>query len=110
MPPQVERVDAIEHTEVVRFAPDDLLAAEAQAEGERLELDVEVRFAQLILELQGVASAGRQIIEPQMARLSVDVALREPRRRVVDAIVDAAIQQKEARPVDERDVDLLDQP
>ena len=63
MPRQIERVDAIEQTEVVRLAPHDLLLAHAQAERDVGEVDVDVRLAQVVLVLERVARAGRDVAE-----------------------------------------------
>ena len=54
VPGEVERVGAVEHAEVVRLAPHDLLPPGAHGERDAAELDVGVGLAELVLELEGV--------------------------------------------------------
>src|SRR5262249_19983015 len=138
VPGEVERVDAVEHPEVVGLAPHDLLAPAADGERNPPELDVGVELAQLVLELEGVERVGPQGPEiqvgngEQLVRLAglrrrdadlggvlevvqaavvpaVDVLLlEEARGGVVDAVVDAAPEQGERRLLDEGDVVLAD--
>src|SRR5262249_34846944 len=126
VPGEIERVHAVEHAEVVRLAPHDLLPARAHAERQIAELDVGVELAQRILEAEDVAFVARDAVELEDAgreatlaaglgerqvaavRAHVDVLLlAEAGRRVVDAVVDAAPQDRQARLVDERDVVLV---
>src|SRR5262249_20922975 len=112
VPGEVEGVRAVEHPEVVGLAPHDLLAAGADTERNAPELEVGVRLAELVVELERRPGDVRQRIEHQGAtgktallvrevedveavvRLPVDVLLLEDvRRRVVDAVVDATPQE-----------------
>ena len=112
VPRGVERVGAVEHTEVVGFAPDDLLLAEAKADRNVRQADVDVRFAELVLELEGVARALREVVKvalggaPRLA--AAEVALTERRLVVVDAVVYAAVEQEELRALDERQIEAVD--
>src|SRR6185369_17417836 len=104
-----------EHPEVVGLTPDDLLLAGADAQRDVPELEIDVRLAQLVLELVVVALVLREAVEleevavePLVAqvrlqvltavRLPVDVELgREAGRRGVDAVVHAAPLDEELR-------------
>src|SRR5262249_61661824 len=116
----------------------DLLAPAADGERNAPELDVGVELAQLVLELEGVERVGPQGPEvqvgngEQLVRLAglrrwnadpggvlevvqalvvaaVDVLLlEEARGGVIDAVVDAAPEQRERRLLDEGDVVLAD--
>src|SRR5262249_7484680 len=138
VPGEVEGVDAVEHPEVVGLAPHDLLPPAADAERNAPELDVGVELAQLVLELEGVERVGPQGPEVQVGNgeqlvrvaglrrrdadlggvlevvqaavvSAVDVLLlEEARGGVVDAVVDAAPEQRERRLLDEGDVVLAD--
>ena len=121
MPGEVERVGAVEHAEVVGLAPDDLLPAGPHGERDAAELDVGVRLAELVVELEriprtlaeavyreGLPLEATQLGELEEVetpvRLPVDVLLLEnPRRRVVDAVVDAAVLDEEMRALEEGD-------
>ena len=143
MPGEIERVDAVEHPEVVGLAPHDLLPATADAERDAAELDVRIELAQLVLEGDRVETRLAERIETQLrdrelvvglARLrcrdadlggvlevvqaavgtgvvpAVDVLLlEEAGREAVDAVVDAAPQERQRRLLDERDVVLGDE-
>src|SRR5262249_51643604 len=54
VPRQVQRVDAVEHAEVVRLAPDNLLAAATDGERNLTELHVDPGLTQLVLESERV--------------------------------------------------------
>ena len=121
MPGEVERVGAIEHAEVIALAPDDLLAARAHDERNAPEPDVGVGLAELVLELEGVASALGQpgqrevfpreppqlgVLEQRVTRVGLPVhvlLLERVRRRVVDAVVDTAVLDEQEGAFDERD-------
>ena len=126
VPGEVEGVGAVEHAEVVGLAPDDLLAAGADAEGQVPELEVDVELAQLVVELERVALAAREaahlehaarkaeelsvLVERHLVAVgaAVDVLLLdEARGGVVDAVVDAAPDDRQVRGVDEGDVVLV---
>src|SRR5262249_11024211 len=125
VPVEGERVGAVEHAEVVGLAPYDLLPAGAHGERDAAELDVGVRLAQLVVELERVALVVREAVQVERlpaealragevedvhaaVGLSVDVLLLdEARRGVVDAVVDPAVLDEEVRALEEWDVVLV---
>ncbi len=113
MPGKIERVGAIEEAKAVRLAPDDLLATGPDAEVAD-EIDVDVRLAQHVLELESVAGALVEVIEVVEAPVDLlagELALGLHAGGVVeDAVVDAAIEQKQVRLLDElREVEAIEE-
>src|SRR6185436_20516437 len=92
--------------------PDDLLLAEPEAHRNVGELDVGVRFAELVLELESVAGTLREVVEIALGgtlRLTAaEVALAVGRFVVVDAVVHATVEQEELRALDVRDINAVD--
>src|SRR5262249_54743510 len=129
VPSQVESVDPVEQPEEVAFAPDNLLLAEAEAERDLLEVDVDVGLAELVLELAPVPVARREVadlatadraavpdrtgdrsVEARLARVAVTVVVGQEAARsdVVHAVVDPSVEQVQVRRVDETDAVLAE--
>src|SRR4029453_5886273 len=98
VPRQVERVDAVEHAEVVGLTPHDLLAPAGDGERDAAELDVHPQLAQLVLELERVE---RVVAEPVQAEVVGREALE--RRLLAGDVGDADLRRliEEVAPVDD---------
>jgi hypothetical protein len=73
VPGEIERVGAVEHAEVVGLAPDHLLLAGADRERNVPQLQVDVRLAELVIELERVALVAAQAVELQVVRMALIV-------------------------------------
>ena len=109
VPRRVERVGAVEHTEEIGFAPHHLLAPDADPQRPRARRDVDVGLAHVVLERERLACVDGEIAQVALCGTaglaSAKVALAEDRRVRVDAVVNAAIGEDEARVGEEPDVD-----